>query len=328
MFVSRTTTGWEALAPAKLNLYLDVLGRRADGFHELEMLMTPIRLFDHLHWTSTDPAELGRAKRFDFCVCGSDLPQDDSNLAVQAAHLLAAEAGMECYGKLSLTKRIPAQAGMGGGSSDAAATLQLLNKAWGVHYSSQRLIELAGQIGSDVPFFFAGGPAVCRGRGEILEPQQGLPKLHFVVVKPGESVSTSEAFTQLNATDFKPQQGGSSGSPLDKVLDLLRSGKLAASAKAMSNTFQSVVLASRPGLSDLLGRMAALNPWGAMMTGSGSAFFSLCTTAQQARHMAGKLRAVLNELDLSDYRQAGSHHQFGAGFLRTHGTVYTTSNCY
>ncbi|QDS97438.1 4-(cytidine 5'-diphospho)-2-C-methyl-D-erythritol kinase [Adhaeretor mobilis] len=334
MFVSRTTVGWEALAPAKLNLYLDVLGRRADGFHELEMLMCPVRLFDQLRWTSNDRAEIHftegeSTERFRFSVAGTDVPSDETNLAMKAAHLLAAEAGVEPYGSLSLTKRIPTQAGMGGGSSDAAATLQLLNQAWGVNYSKQRLTGLAAQLGSDVPFFFAGGPAVCRGRGEILQPQSGLPKLHFVVVKPDESISTKEAFMQLNAGQFDPQKSEGREKPLERLLELLRNGMLTAAAKAMSNSFQSVILASQPILASLQAQMTALNSWGATMTGSGSAFFGLCGTAQQARHLAGKLRAVLE-----DGSRAGAKHEFGEGHYlrgktpRTHGTVWTTSTCY
>jgi len=318
MFVSRTTAGWEALTPAKLNLYLDVLGRRMDGFHELEMLMCPVRLFDQLCWVPADSAQTSSSRRFHFCTTGAavqsgaEVPSDDANLAVKAAQLLGAEAGIEPYGKLSLTKEIPTQAGMGGGSSDAAATLQLLNRAWGVNFPKQRLSELAGQLGSDVPFFFAGGTAICRGRGEILEPQQGLPKLHFVVVKPPECVSTGAAFAQLNAPEYDAQSGGETGNTLQRLLELLRSGMLAAASKAMSNSFQEVITAQQPALASLYARMAKLSPWGAMMTGSGSAFFSLCRTARCARHLASRLRAVGNE----------------EGRVRTHGTVWTTSTCY
>ncbi|MEQ8836838.1 MAG: hypothetical protein RID07_08545, partial [Lacipirellulaceae bacterium] len=188
MLVSRTLTkspeNWTALAPAKLNLSLEVLGKRDDGFHELETLMVPVRLFDTLSWTTTASKE---SSPFSFRLTNptsGDTPADQTNLVVRAVELLAKEAGTAPQGVFTLTKRIPTQAGMGGGSSDAAAALMLANRAWGLNYPNQRLARLAAKLGSDVPFFLAGGPAVCQGRGERTQAVRGLQKLHFVVVKP------------------------------------------------------------------------------------------------------------------------------------------------
>jgi 4-diphosphocytidyl-2-C-methyl-D-erythritol kinase len=165
MYARRIGDAWEALAPAKLNLYLDVLGRRADGFHELETLLAPIRLYDRLVWRphrndgstdfafSCDPASA--AALVDLA------PANERNLVWRAVDLLATTAGCAPRGSFVLTKRIPVQAGLGGGSSDAAAALVLANSAWEIDYPLTKLSEIAAQLGSDVPFFLAGQTAVC-----------------------------------------------------------------------------------------------------------------------------------------------------------------------
>ena len=170
-------------APAKINLYLHILGKRADGFHELETLMAPITLGDTLEielegeeiaFTCSDPA-LGDAQE---------------NLATRAARLFREEFGLKSGVRIHLEKKVPVGAGLGGGSSDAAAVLLALRALTKIEASDAKLAELAAKLGSDVPFFIYGKPAVCRGRGEIIEPTALTEKVEGLLVHPGFGVST------------------------------------------------------------------------------------------------------------------------------------------
>jgi len=166
MFPYKVGSAWEIFAPAKLNLYLEVLGPRADGFHALETLMVPVRVYDQLLWHDCDGPATGDQLTLRVRSVLSNRGQADlhlsdvsNNLVLRAARLLAETAGIAPRGRFDLIKRIPIQAGMGGGSSDAAAALLLANQAWGIGYSREQLQPLAAQLGSDVPFFLNHGAA-------------------------------------------------------------------------------------------------------------------------------------------------------------------------
>jgi 4-diphosphocytidyl-2-C-methyl-D-erythritol kinase len=192
-------------APAKLNLSLRVLGRRDDGFHEIETLMVPLPGL-------ADRIEIGEADAFAFECDHPGVPADDSNLAVRALRLFERRSGTTLPLRLRLEKHVPAGAGLGGGSSDAAAVLRLLaERAGGV--PPDTLAELAAELGSDVPFFLADGPAWCRGRGERIEPAPDLAALPVLLLKPWFAVSTPEAYRRwrdaqpLPGIDHAPQPG-------------------------------------------------------------------------------------------------------------------------
>jgi len=310
MYARRIGEAWEALAPAKLNLYLDVLGRRVDGFHELETLLAPIRLYDRLAWRPrNDLDSTDFAFSYDPASAAAlvDLaPANERNLVWRAVDLLAATAGCEPRGSFVLTKRIPIQAGLGGGSSDAAAALVLANSAWNIGYSRTRLSEIAAQLGSDVPFFLAGQSAVCRGRGERIEPVLAMPRLNVVVVAPREGVSTADAFGRLNAPAWTGNEavGQSRESHrLTRLLESLRHGSIAAATQWMSNGLQGVAAQLCPVIERLGIAFAALGCCAHQLTGSGSAYFGVMRTAAQARRAAAILAA--------------------ANF----GTVFTTATC-
>jgi len=283
---------WEAFAPAKLNLYLEVLGKRDDGFHELETLMAPIRLYDRLQWTPGDQTASGFSLRFDPstpAALQAAVPVDRRNLVWQAAELLARDAGVSATGEFVLTKRIPSQAGLGGGSSDAAAALVLANAAWGLDYSRSKLSRLAAQLGSDVPFFLAGRSAICRGRGERVEPVANFPRLDVVVAVPPEGVSTAAAFQALAAAPAAPSHPPDSRSRLSRLLDLLQSGSLAAAGRWMTNGLQSVAAELCPWIRRLGTAFASTSCHGHMLTGSGSAYFAVMRSARHARRVAAEL---------------------------------------
>ena len=295
MFPHKVGSAWEVQTPAKLNLYLDVLGSRADGFHELETLLVPVRICDQLRWEdSPNPTATPFLRVRDLLEIGSTsttpLSTGADNLICRATERLAQAAGMEPRGTFELTKRIPVQAGLGGGSSNAAAALLLANAAWGIGYSRRRLAELAAEVGSDVPFFLNSGAAVCRGRGEIVEAVSALPRMHFVVVKPPASLSTAEVFAQWEqqrdaAADETVERRSEAGG-LGTLVELLRSGALAQAGQWMVNRLESAAAAMSPWIDRLRHELAGQSFCGQLMTGSGSACFGLARSATQARRVA------------------------------------------
>jgi len=177
---------FDLAAPAKLNLFLHVVGKRADGYHLLQSVFVLIDWADTLH---VETREDGRLQRHD--VLGGDLPADD--LCLRAARLLQAETGCALGADIHLEKRLPAGAGMGGGSSDAATTLLALNRLWGLRLPREKLMALGLKLGADVPFFL-GGPAFVEGIGEVLHPQT-LPEQRFAVLKGPAGLATKDIFS-------------------------------------------------------------------------------------------------------------------------------------
>ncbi len=180
----------EFLAPAKINLSLRVLGRRADGFHDLESLMCPVSVFDTLDVTLR--AEGG----LEFICDDPTLPAGDDNLVVRAARLFCDRAGIEPHARIALTKHIPHGAGLGGGSSDAAATLLALDRLLATQLSLETLAAMAAELGSDVPFFIYQSAAVIRGRGERVEPVAFPHALPLLLIKPPFGVPTPWAYSR------------------------------------------------------------------------------------------------------------------------------------
>ena len=193
-----------AFAPAKLNLHLEILGKRADGYHALETVMLPIDLFDTIEArrTSGDIA---------LSIENGSVPADASNLVWKAAALLQATSQTLVGASIRLTKRIPSEAGLGGGSSDAALTLRLLNDLWDLYYPIEHLSKLANELGSDVGFFLHDSAALCTGRGEIVEPIPVAETLHFVLVKPDVGASTAKVFAALASLLPSPLEGEGPG---------------------------------------------------------------------------------------------------------------------
>lgn len=291
MYAFRHGSAWEVLAPAKLNLYLDVLGSRADGFHDLESLLVPVRLYDRLRWVP-QPDRSRYSLRIRSLIANQPSLENDhpDNLVLRSAKRLADSAGVALNGTFQLWKRIPMQAGLGGGSSDAAAALVLCNAAWGIHYPVQRLMELAADVGSDVPFFLAGGAAVCRGRGEIVEKTPGLPRLHFVVAKPDASLSTPVVFEQWKKLR---QAGGEASIPADgvsRVIQHLRHGNLAGVGNWVVNRLQAAASAVSPIVDRVVHFMARQGFAASAMSGSGTACWGLARSAKHARFLAGRIK--------------------------------------
>jgi 4-diphosphocytidyl-2-C-methyl-D-erythritol kinase len=281
MIVRPIAGGVECLAPAKLNLFLEVLGKRPDGYHELESLMVSVDLHDTLQFVD-DPSG-----RITFGCDEPSLPAGPLNLVVRAAERLKDEAGGDFGVAITLRKAIPAQAGMGGGSSDAAAALLALDRLWNLQTPPDRLDALAGEIGSDVAFFLHAPAAVCRGRGEMVEAVDLPGALHFVVICPPFGVRTADVYRRLLSPD-RPRAIG-------PVLEALASGRTASLGGVLFNRLEAVAEGLEPRLGQIRAALEKLGPSvldGHLMSGSGSAYFGLGRDLDAARHAARRLETL------------------------------------
>jgi 4-diphosphocytidyl-2-C-methyl-D-erythritol kinase len=296
MYLRRDYLKRIAHAPAKLNLYLEILGRRGDGFHELETLMVPIGLSDSLCFSSTPSTADGRpgAIVLDVRECypvrtsqrPPAIPTGSENLVVRALELLRERSKCRLGAHVELVKRIPAAAGMGGGSSDAAAALRLANTAWQLDWPIERLIDVAAEIGSDVPFFLSGGPAICRGRGEQVERVHGMRALHFVIVKPPIGLSTADVYRAHDASIGNLLESKAGNRPISSWA---ADGR-AEAGQWMRNRLQAAAATISPWIDRLRVAFDRLDFLGHQLSGSGSAYFGVCRHAQHARRLANILR--------------------------------------
>lgn len=296
MHVRRSGSAVEALAPAKLNLFLEVRSRRADGYHEIESLMVPVALWDTLTFVAapTDQISLvcrsacaARSSRVTGAshgtnLCFDALPPADDNLVVRAVRMLQSLVGHRGGARLRLIKRIPVAAGLGGGSSDAAAALVAANLGWGLGLSNEQLSAVAGQLGSDVPFFLASGPAICRGRGERVTPLAPRSVLHCVVAAPPEGLSTAEVYAAC-----RPSK---SPRTLASLADALRSGRTKLVGRLLYNGLQVAAAKCSPWIARLGDEFSRLDFLGHQMSGSGTSYFGVCEHARHARRLASRLQ--------------------------------------
>lgn len=283
-------------APAKLNLYLRVLGKRPDGYHEIETLFERIDLADTLTFEA-QPRALELSCSDPTLSCGDD------NLIMQAAHRLQAATGTRQGARMHLTKRIPIAAGLGGGSSDAATTLLGLNELWGLRRSPTDFVELAAQVGSDVPFFLAEAPfAIGRGRGERVEPLACGTILTHVLVVPNARLSSRDVY---EAGGFDPSTSAQ-GRILSRVegFDLtvpkpsstmaahaLTNGPdMAGLAEGLWNDLEPEAIRRCPVIARIQSHLQASGCVGTRMSGSGPSVFGLCTDVRHAQDVVANLR--------------------------------------
>lgn len=260
-------------APAKINLGLHVLRRRADGFHDIETIFLRVPWCDVL---SARPAPELRITCSD-----PSLPTDRSNLVLQAAARLTGAYGVEAGAELHLEKHLPAGAGLGGGSSDAAAALRLMAELWALDVSEERLHALATGLGSDVPFFLQSAEAAyATGRGEKLTPLSYRCPFSVVIIAPEVHISTPWAYRQVT-----PQE---SGRP--DLREVVHSGDLMRYRRELVNDFEEVVFAKHPGIRRLKEQLIAAGAGYAALSGSGSAVYGLFEEAAMAWAAVERLR--------------------------------------
>ena len=316
MELRREANGVVVATPAKLNLFFEVLARRPDGYHEIETLMAPLALFDTLVFRDLGPNGPGneaavaldiewasglRKRRsatgfesrragdetFGAAACGGEtgdleeLPTGNDNIAVRAIELLRRRAGVERRCAVRLTKRIPSAAGLGGGSSDAAAALAAANVAWNLGWTRDRLLPLAAELGSDVPFFLYRGPAICRGRGEQVTQVARFGVLFVVVVRPPQGLRT--------AAVYQASQPSTSVRSAAAVLE-----GLCERDWRRLEIYNALTPAARrlsPWIARLEQEFAGTGCLAVGMSGSGTSYFGICRSARHARCVSGRLRS-------------------------------------
>lgn len=254
-------------AYAKLNLTLEVGEKRSDGYHNLRSVMTSATLCDTL--TVEKAAEITM-------VCNrADLPTDGRNLAVKAAMAFFEKTSIDGGCHIELTKCIPSEAGLGGGSSDAAAVLRALRILYAPEMPMEELERIGAQVGSDVPYCVRGGTVLCEGRGEKMMTLHTMPKCWYVIVKPDEAFPTGKMYGEIDA------QNPTRRHTTDSMMVALENGDLYAVAEKLENTFEQVIPESSDviAIRDILKENGALN---AMMSGSGSAVFGIFDDAAKA----------------------------------------------
>jgi 4-diphosphocytidyl-2-C-methyl-D-erythritol kinase len=259
---------FEVETPAKINVGLTVLGKRPDGYHEIESLVVAIGITDRLTVESKD----------------GETPADETNLVMKAARLLQRETGTGQGAALWLEKHIPVGRGLGGGSSDAAATLVLLNEMWELGLSTKKLGELGASLGSDVAFFMSSPVAIMRGRGEVLEPRSSRVRGKIILLSPPFGLPTKDVYSRV-----KPGLTPSGGRAILNE-ELLREGKFSELGRQLVNDLEAPARTLRSEVAEM---RVALEKAGAAcvsMTGSGSAVYAIVASEQEAKRVMDNLR--------------------------------------
>jgi len=268
-------------SPAKVTLVLRVLSLRKDGYHDVQIALAPVSLYDTLEITRIP--DKGLSLEVD---SPEDLGPPEQNLVWRAAREFEAAAGIEVGVAMHLIKRIPSGAGLGGGSGNAAATLIACNRLWGEPLGAERLHEAAARLGSDVPFFLEARPAWAEGRGERLRALPDLPRLHLLAVKPRFSIATGSSYRALaESRGALPVPPGApsppSLKPLLKTVDEV--------VAALHNDFEPLLCARYPELAGIKTRLLAEGALGALLSGTGSALFGVFAGDAARDRAAGRL---------------------------------------
>ena len=254
------------LAPAKINLFLRVLRKRADGYHDIVSLMQKITLYDELIFSP-------RPKGIVLNCPGSDLPTSEDNLVFRAAQSIFAYTNYPFGVEIKLTKKIPLAAGLGGGSSDAATTLIALNKICSLNLKKNELMKLWAKIGADVPFFVFGNNALASGIGDQLKALQNLPKINLILIKPRFELSTKMVYENLNLRLTLGKNNYSIPRNLD-LSDIIQ---------GLHNDLESVSLETHSELADLKKMLLRHGALGALMSGSGPTVFGIFRNEKEAK---------------------------------------------
>ncbi len=288
-------------SPAKINLCLSVLGKRPDGYHDVEMLMQMVELCDEIAVTTCG----GTGIRVS-CEARS-VPSGEGNTAWKAAHEMLKAAGSEEGLSIDIKKNIPVAAGLAGGSGNAAAVLAAANSLLGTHFGADRLAEIGAKIGMDVPFFFFGPTAMARGRGELVTPIAPVPICWVLLVNPGFEISTAWVYKNLNLR-------------LTKKVDCNKIARLTVRniAEGLHNDLEAVTAAAHPVIIRIKEALLVQQALGVCMSGSGPTVFGIFETESSCRAAAANLSQkgwrifvtrTLNESPLAKYSEGRERHQ-------------------
>ncbi|WP_173435606.1 4-(cytidine 5'-diphospho)-2-C-methyl-D-erythritol kinase [Selenomonas ruminantium] len=268
-------------ANAKINLTLDILGKRPDGFHEVAMVMQTIGLHDTLVMEKTE-------RDIELSINVPWLKADEKNLAWRAAELIRQEYGLEGGVRIELTKRIPVAAGLAGGSADAAAVLKGMNDLYGLQLDEEKLCELGARLGSDIPFCIMGGTMLATGRGEVLTRLSDMPETWVVLAKPRISVSTAWAYQNYD------EQGADRHPDNEAIKQAIARGNRKAVAGLLCNVLESVTIKKYDVIAEYKQMMLDKGAMASMMSGSGPTVFGLAKSREQAESIADVLRQETN----------------------------------
>ena len=270
-------------APAKINLTLDVLHKREDGFHEVEMIMTTVDLADRVWLRPTTDGKIiiKVSERF--------VPNDRKNLAYQAADMLRRMYSIRDGVEITLDKRIPVAAGLAGGSSDAAATLRGLNRLWKLGLSAEKLAAIGAKIGSDVSFCVHGGTALATGRGEKIKHLPAPPNCWVILAKPAISVSTADIYRNLDVANVQhPDTAG--------MLEALETGNYEKMCESLGNVLEPITMNIHPQVIDLKEKMERFGADAVLMSGSGPTVFGFVRQEARVSRIYNGLKGFCKEV--------------------------------
>lgn len=266
-------------APAKINLFLEILGKRPDGYHEIETIMQEISLCDYISLEDYD-------KEVKFTCTNPKLPTGEDNLILKAVRLFQKELGIHRGVRIHLDKRIPIGAGLGGGSSDAVATLLGLNKLWHAGYDKKQLVILAEKLGSDTPFFVMGNTALCKGRGEVVIPYPLHAKYHYIIIYPKFEVSTATVYKNFKINLTKNLKD------VSVFLQSLMSGNPENLGAYLHNRLEEIVFRLYPNLGEIKRTLARFGFCGVLLSGSGSALYGLCREGSDLKGIEQRIKML------------------------------------
>ena len=272
-------------APAKINLSLDVLHKRKDGYHEMELVMTTIDLADRLIFKEI------KGKDIQIESTNSFLPLDQRNIAYKAAQLLREKFKISNGVEIKIEKNIPIAAGLGGGSSDAAATLRGLNKLWELNLSLDELAELGARLGSDIPFCVYGGTAYATGRGDQLKQLDPIPQCWVVLVKPKKGISSWTIFENLAVEELNHSQ-------TNKLLKAIEIQDYKTMTVYMANALEKISVVKQPKIQVIKEKMLQFGADAALMSGTGPTIYGVCKHYSRAQRIYNGLKGFCDEVYL------------------------------
>lgn len=269
-------------AYGKINLGLDVLRRRDDGYHEVRMIMQTVGVYDRIDMERRETPGISLETNLYY------LPTNENNLVYKAAKLLMDEFSISEGVNIYLKKYIPVAAGMAGGSSDAASVLFGMNKMFHLGLSTEELMKRGVRLGADVPYCIMRGTALSEGIGEVLTPLPPVPQCHVLIAKPGISVSTKFVYENLHANELRPEQHPD----IDRIMEGIREGSITKICENLGNVLETVTVREYPVIQEIKDFMISHGADGALMSGSGPTVFGLFTDLEAAQKAYRELRYV------------------------------------
>lgn len=268
----------ELRARAKINIALDVLGKREDGYHELKMIMQTVNRCDNITVTKTDKPGISLTATPEW------LPTDERNLMYKAAALMTERFDLKQGISMTLVKRIPVAAGLAGGSSDCAAVLIAVNRLFELHLSQQKLCEIGKELGADVPYCIMRGTVLAEGIGEKLTRLPAFPDTFVLLCKPNINVSTATVFNAVDSTPIADHPD------VDALIESIKKGDIKAISDGMGNVLENVTIANYPIIADIKQQMLAQGATGSMMSGSGPTVFGFYESYEKGIAALKKIR--------------------------------------